>query len=135
MHREMTIPDPALAQAEARLPRWMMGLACAGTVGILLAGYGRFSAGFALGSALSILGYSWLHQAVEVLMSAGQARPAKRVIVKFFLRYPLAFAGVYVFYRTGWLPFAAILAGLFVPAGGVMIEAVVQLRDGLKTQG
>lgn len=68
-------------------------------------------------------------------MSAGQARPAKRVLAKVFVRYPLAFVAVYLFYKTGWLPAAAILAGLFVPAGGVLIEAVVLLRDGLKTQG
>ncbi|MBZ5671720.1 MAG: ATP synthase subunit I [Acidobacteriia bacterium] len=124
-----------LAQAEARLPRWMVGLACAVTMGILLFGHGRFGAGFALGSALAILNYFWLHQAVEALMSAGQARPAKRVLAKFFVRYPLAFVAVYLFYKTGWLPAAAILAGLFVPAGGVLIEAVVLLRDGLKIQG
>jgi hypothetical protein len=124
-----------LAQAEARLPRWMVGLACAGTIGIWLSGHARFSAGFALGSALAILNYFWLHQAVEALMWAGEVRLSKKVIAKFFVRYPLAFAGIYLFYETGWLPFAAILAGLFVPVGGVLIEAVLLLRDGLKTQG
>jgi hypothetical protein len=124
-----------LAQTEARLPRWMVGLACAVTMGVLLSGYARFSAGFALGSALAILNYFWLHQAVEALTSAGEVRPPKRVLAKFFVRYPLAFAAVYLFYRTGWLPATAILAGLFVPVGGVLIEAVVLLRDGFKTQG
>ena len=124
-----------LAQAEARLPRWMAGIAAFGTTGILLAGHVRFSAGFALGSALAILNYFWLHQAVEALMSAGEARPSRWVIAKLFIRYPLAFAGVYLFYKTGWLPFTAILAGFFVPVGGVLIEAVVLLRDGWRTQG
>jgi len=66
-------------------------------------------------------------------MSAGQARPARRVLAKFFLRYPLAFAGVYLFYKTGWLPVEAILAGLFVPVGGVLIEAMAVLRAGWKS--
>jgi hypothetical protein len=123
-----------LTQAEARLPRWMVGLACAATMGILSFGHVRFGAGFALGSALAILGYFWLHQAVETLTSAGQARPPKRVLAKVFVRYPLAFAAVYLFYRTGWLPATAILAGLFVPVGGVLIEAVVLLRDGFKAE-
>jgi hypothetical protein len=48
------------------------------------------------------------------------------------VRYPLAFAAVYFFYKTGWLPFQAILAGLFVPLGGVLIESVALIRDGLK---
>jgi hypothetical protein len=68
-------------------------------------------------------------------MSAGEVRPPKRALAKFFVRYPLAFAAVYLFYRTGWLPATAILAGLFVPVGGVLIEAVVLLRDGLRIQG
>jgi hypothetical protein len=124
-----------LMQAEARLPRWMAGLACAVTLSILSFGHVRFSAGFALGSGLAILNYFWLHQAVEALMSAGEVRVPKVLLAKFFLRYPLAVAAVYLFYRTGWLPVTAILAGLFVPVGGVLIEAAVLLRDGFKTQG
>ena len=112
----------------------MVGLACAVTMGILLFGHARFSAGFALGSALAILSYFWLHQIVEALMSAGQTRPPKRVLAKVFVRYPLAFAAVYLFYRTGWLPATAIVAGLFVPVGGVVIESALLIRHGLKTQ-
>jgi hypothetical protein len=123
-----------LTQAEARLPRWMMGLACAVTVGVLSLGHVRFGAGFAVGAGLAILSYLWLHQAVEALMSAGQVRPPKRVFAKVFVRYPLAFAAVYLFYRTGWLPATAILAGLFVPVGGVLIEGVILIRDGLKAE-
>ncbi len=119
-----------LQRAEARLPRWMAGLAVATTLGILLFGHVRFGVGFAVGSALAILNYHWLHQAVAALMSAGEARPRKRVWAKFFVRYPLVFASVYLFYRTGWLPVAAILAGLFVPVGGVLLEAMILLRDG-----
>jgi hypothetical protein len=122
-----------LTQAEARLPRWMVGLAGAVGIGILLSGHVRFSAGFTLGSGLAILNYLWLHQAIEALMAAGDARPARRVLAKFFFRYPLAFAGVYLFYRTGWLPIVAILAGLFVPVGGVLIEAMALLRAGWRS--
>jgi hypothetical protein len=122
-----------LTQAEARLPRWMAGLAGAVGAGLLLSGHARFSAGFTLGSGLAILNYLWLHQAVKALMSAGEARPARRVLAKFFLRYPLAFAGVYLFYKTRWLPITAILAGLFVPVGGVLIEAVALLRAGWRS--
>jgi hypothetical protein len=122
-----------LTQAEARLPRWMAGLAGVIGVGLLLSGRARFGAGFTLGSGLAILNYLWLHQAVKALMSAGEARPARKVLVKFFLRYPLAFAGVYLFYKTGWLPVTAILAGLFVPVGGVLIEAVTLLRAGWRS--
>lgn len=127
-----TISTIELARAEARLPHWMTAGAFVGALVMLLAGYSRAAAGFAVGSALAILNYFWLHQVVETLMTAGQARVPKRVVAKFAARYPLIFAGVYLFYRTGWLPVVAILAGLFVPVGGILIEAVFQIYEGLR---
>lgn len=96
-------------------------------VAALVAGGARLATGFALGAALAVLNYLWLHHAVEALFSEGHTRMPRRVVAKFAVRYPLAFVAVYLFYRTGWLPFGGILAGLFVPVGGVLIEAVVQL--------
>lgn len=110
----------------------MVACALAGTLAALLAGRASFAAGFALGAALAILNYFWLHQAIETLFSAGRARVPKRVVLKFALRYPLAFGGIYLFYRTGWLPLAGIVAGLFVPVAGILVEAVFQIRDGLR---
>jgi hypothetical protein len=127
-----TIEAPDLARAEARLPRWMVGVAAVSTVAVLAAGHVRIAAGFALGAAVAILNYCWLHQAVVALLGASLARVPRRLILKIAVRYPLAFAGVYLFYRTGWLPFAAVMAGLFVPVGGILIEAVIQIRDGLR---
>ncbi len=128
-----TMPAEDLARAEARLLRWMAACTVAGLVGALLGGQVRFAAGFMMGAALAILNYFWLHQAVEALMKAGQSRPSKFVAAKFLMRYPLAFAAVFVFYRSGGLPFTAILAGLFVPAAGVLIEGAVQLREGFRS--
>jgi ABC-type dipeptide/oligopeptide/nickel transport system permease component len=104
---------------------------CAGTVllAAVASGRGSFAAGFGLGAALAILNYFWLHQAVVGLMTAGQSRPSKWVVAKFLVRYPLAYGAVWVFYKTGWLPFLAILAGLFVPVAGALIEGVIQLRE------
>jgi ATP synthase I chain len=90
----------------------------------------RFAAGLALGAALAVLNYYWLHQAIVALASTGQARVPRLVVAKFALRYPLAIAGLYLLYMTGWLPFAAILAGLFVPVAGVLAEAIVQISAG-----
>jgi len=87
--------------------------------------------GFALGAALGILNYYWLRKAVEVLATAGQIRIPKSVVAKFLVRYPLAFGIVFVFFKTGWLPPMAILAGLFVPVAGVLIEGIIQLGEGL----
>ncbi len=121
-----------LAQAEARLARWMAAWALVGALGVLLAGQVRLAAGFGVGAMLAILNYLWLHQAIESLLAAERVRVPRMLVAKFVIRYPLALAGVYLFYRTGWLPFAAVLAGLFVPVGGVLTEAVVQIREGLR---
>lgn len=129
-----TIQEQDPARAEARLPRWMMALALVCGATALLSGYARVSAGFALGAALAIVNFYWLHGTVTTMFDAGSVRLPKRTVVKFALRYPLAFGAVLFFYRTGWLPFTAILAGLFVPVGGALIEAVFQVCEGWRQQ-
>ena len=126
----MTATD--LKQAEARLPRWMMGLAVLATIAVLLTGHPSFAAGFVLGAAVALVNYFWLHQAVEHLMAASTTRLPRTLIAKFLLRYPLLVAGVYLLYRTGWVSSYGFLAGLFVPVGGVLIESAIQIRDGLR---
>jgi hypothetical protein len=98
---------------------------------ILLCGQYRIAVGFAVGAALGILNYYWLHDAVEVLVKPGQSRIPRSVVAKFLIRYPVAFGLVLVFFKTGWLPPMAILGGLFVPVAGVLIEAIIQLGEGL----
>jgi hypothetical protein len=126
-----TIQTPELARAEARLPRWMMLCGLLALIAILLCRQFMIAIGFALGAALGILNYYWLHKAVEVLAKAGQPRVPKWVLAKFLIRYPLAFGLVFFFFKTGWLPPMSILAGLFVPVAGILIEAIVQLGGGL----
>lgn len=119
-----------LVQAEARLPRWMAGLSILGVLVLLAAGQGRLAAGFAVGAGLGVLNYLWLHQAIETLLATVQPRVPKSVAIRFAVRYPLAFGVVYLFYRTGWLPFTTVLAGLFVPVAAVLIEAGIQVGLG-----
>ncbi len=128
-----TIPALDPARSEARLPRWMAGVAVVSTAAVLATGRVSVAAGFALGAGLAVLNYYWLRQAIAALFDAARVRVPRRLIVKFLVRYPLAFGGVYLFYRTGWFPLGAVLAGLFVPAGGVVIEAVVQVGAGLRS--
>jgi hypothetical protein len=129
-----TIQIPELARAEARMPRWMMLCALLALTIILLCGQFTMAMGFALGAGLGILNYYWLHEAVRVLANGGQSRVPKLLVVKFLLRYPLAFGLVFFFFKTGWLPPMSILAGLFVPVAGLLIEAIVQIGDGLVSQ-
>jgi len=126
-----TIQTPDLARAEARLPRWMALCAVAALIVMLLYRQVMIATGFALGAALGILNYSWLHEAVGALANAGQARIPRLLVAKFLIRYPLAFGLVIFFFKTRWLPPMAILAGLFVPVAGLLIEAIIQIGDGL----
>lgn len=105
----------------------MAALAVAGTAGLLLSAHVRFGVGFATGAIIAILNYLWLHQIVVALVNAGTAKPPKTALAKVVLRYPLLAASVYLFYKTGWLPFTAVLAGFFVPVGGVLVEAITLL--------
>jgi len=108
----------------------MMALAGLAILAAFLAGQPRFAAGFVLGAGLALVNYFWLHQAVEHLMAAGAERLPRFLIAKFLLRYPLVIGGVYLLYRTGWVSLSGLLAGLFVPVGGVLVESLVQIRDG-----
>jgi hypothetical protein len=133
MLRSENIPE--LDRAEARLPQWMTGVAVVATLAVLVSGHLRQAAGFALGATLAIVNYYWLHQVIETLLRTTSARVPKGVLLKFCLRYPLAFAGIYLVYRSRWLSLAAIFAGLFVPVAGALVEAVVQIKNGFRIQG
>jgi hypothetical protein len=126
-----TIQIPDLARAEARLPRWMALCGVVALIVMLLYRQVMIAVGFSLGAALGILNYYWLHEAVGALSKAGQSRIPKLLVAKFLIRYPLAFGLAIFFFKTRWLPPMAILAGLFVPVAGLLIEAIVQIGDGL----
>jgi len=38
---------------------------------------------------------------------------------------------IFVFYRENWLPFEAVLMGLFVPVAGALAESVLQIGSAL----
>ena len=126
-----TIEIPDLARAEARLPRWMAVCGLAALIVMLLCRQVLIAVGFTLGAALGTLNYYWLHEAVGALTKAGQARVPKLLVAKYVIRYPLAFGLVIFFFKTRWLPPMAILAGLFVPVAGLLVEAIVQIGGGL----
>jgi ATP synthase I chain len=105
----------------------MAGITAAGTLAALALGQPRAAGGFALGALIAILGYSWLHQAVVGIMNQGGRRPSRILPGKLLVRYPVAVIAVFIFYRERWLPFEAVLAGLFIPAAGAVAESLYQI--------
>jgi hypothetical protein len=126
------IQAPDLVRAEARMPRWMIAIALVGAVATLLTGHWRVAAGVAVGAALGIMNYLWLHQAIVALLNAEQAGVPKTVVAKMLVRYPLLLAGMFWFCKTGWLPISAIMGGLLVPGAGVLVESLCLIRAGLR---
>ncbi len=129
-----TVNPTALEGAEARLPRWMVAIAGLGIVVFLALGRGLMAAAFALGAGISILGYLWLAQAVKAALNASEQGVPRRVLLNLVLRYPLAFGAVLIFYETHWLPFTGVLAGLFVPFAGALVESLNLLRRLIRTE-
>ena len=129
-----TVNPTALEGAEARLPRWMGAIAGLGILVFLVLGRGMMAVAFALGAGISILGYYWLAKAVKAALNASEKGVPRRVLLNLVLRYPLAFGAVLVFYETHWLPFTGVLAGLFVPFAGALVESLNLLRKLIRTE-
>lgn len=112
---------------ERRLLRWMMALTVPVTAALTVFAGVREGAGFALGAAIAMVGFHWLAGAVRAALDAASLGHAKRIWVTFLLRYPLALGIVLLVYETHWLPLIAVLAGMFVPVGGAILESLFQL--------
>jgi hypothetical protein len=102
----------------------MGSLAGLGILVFLVLGQARMAGAFAVGAGISILGYHWLAQAVKAALNAVEGSVPKRVLLNLVLRYPIAFGAVLIFYETHWLPFTGVLAGLFVPVAGTLVESL-----------
>jgi small-conductance mechanosensitive channel len=83
--------------------------------------------GFAVGAGISWLNYRWLTRIVNALGRGGRHPARGRVAVLAGLRYLILGLGAYVILRFSKISVAAALAGLFVPAGAVMLEMLYQL--------
>jgi ATP synthase I chain len=119
--------------AAQRLPRWMIAVAVAGSIIAAALDGANLAAGFAVGSAAAIIAYWWLHRALEGALSSGQPRLPLSAVVKLAARYPLLIGVVALFYRTGWLAPRAVMAGLFVPLAGALVECVLLAAEALRT--
>jgi ATP synthase I chain len=109
----------------------MASIAAATATGVMIAGRFSFAAGFAVGAAISTLAYLWLHEAVAHALARGESATPKGMVFKLVIRYPLAVGIVFLFYRMEWLPFTAILLGLFVPVAGATGECLLLAAEAL----
>ena len=130
----MAEPDSLYVVAEQRIEWLTLALGLAAALLALIVWGARSGGGVLLGAALAWLNFHWLKQGVNALVkiSTAQAgaehpRVPRSVYVKFFGRYALLLAVVYVILSRSWLPVAAVVGGLFAVVAAVMIELIWEL--------
>ena len=121
-----------LPEIRVRMLRWMVGLSILGVVVILADGRFQVALAFAIGAALGVLNFYWLWQTGLVLMEVQTARVPRMTVLLIILRYPLAFAGLFIIYYNRWLSPLPVIAGLLVPGGGVLVESLLLVRKDLR---
>lgn len=132
-----TAADPQAefaARAERRIARGTLLLGATVAAAAALAGQGRIATGLAAGALLAWLNFRWLEQAVDALVrvsTAGPEGPAPRIspwlYVKFFARYGLLGAALYVMVARFAVPAWSLVVGLLALGAAAMLESVRQL--------
>jgi len=96
----------------------------------------KMSAGFLVGGLIAVFNFSVLKRtvsAVGVVVAEGKAtRSVKRQVFKFFFRYVLLAAVVYVIFKSSAVSVYGLFIGLFLPVGAILIEAVYELYGALR---
>jgi hypothetical protein len=133
----MAEQDSIYVAAEHRIEWMTLAFGLAGALFVLARWGWRPGAGVALGAALAWLNFRWLKQGVNALVmistaqaNSGNARVPMSVYAKFFGRFALLLAVVYVILSRSLLPVAAVLGGLFAVVAAVMIELMWELVHG-----
>ena len=98
--------------------------------------FGRFPAlGFVLGCVIAYLNFQWLKSGVSGLAdratNSGKAQSGKGIIGRFLLRYVLLGVGAYAILTSFPASLRGLFAGLFLPVGAIVCEAVYELYAGI----
>jgi len=122
------------AEVYRRLVTIMALLVIAGTI---MAGiwYGLLMAvTFFVGSVIAVLNFHWLKHTIEALGGRlpSRARAAWGVVFRFLLRYFLIAAAAYVIVKSTTNISYGFFAGLAIPAGAIMVEAMYETYRALR---
>ena len=130
-----TPADTFYAGALDRIRNSMIGLAL-----VLSAGawwkFGQFAAlGFLLGCVIAYLNFHWLKSGVSGLTDrvthTGKAQSGKGIIARFLLRYVLLGSAAYVILTSFPGSLRGLFAGLFLPVGAIVCEALYEIYAGI----
>lgn len=140
----MTAPETAEErQAEAaaaaifrRILLSMVALLIAG-VPVLWLQFGKgMAVSFLIGGAISLINFYWLKKTLAALVDAvalaGKRRSAAGIVFRFVLRYLLIAVAAYAIFKSSELSMYGLCAGLSLPVGAVLIEAVYTVFGALR---
>ena len=96
---------------------------------------GRAAAGFLLGCIIAYLNFQWLKSGVSVLAdkvtNTGKRQSGKATVARFLLRYALLGLAAYAILTSFPASLRGLFAGLFLPVGAIVCEAVYEIYTAL----
>ncbi len=120
-----------------RLVRMMVALALAGTASICVRYGGATALVFLAGAFIAILNFHWLKRTLDAiserLQVTGTRPSAWGIVFRFVLRYVLIAAGAYVIFKSTASNLYGFFAGLLVPMGAILMEAVYETYRALRS--
>jgi hypothetical protein len=91
---------------------------------------------FLAGSAIAFVNFYWLRRTVEALgervVNTGMRQSSSGVVTRFLLRYALIAVAAYGIFRSSADSVYGLFAGLFLPVGAILIEAVYATYGALR---
>jgi hypothetical protein len=91
---------------------------------------GRAALGFLLGAVVAYLNFQWLKSVVSGLAdevtNTGKAQSGKGIVARFLLRYALLGVAAYAILTSFPASLWGLFAGLFLPVGAIVCEAVYE---------
>jgi len=130
-----TTAEAFYSGALRRIPRFMIGLALVFSLGIWLRYGWRIALGFFCGSAIAYLNFYWLERVVNALAdratSSGERQSSGGIVFRFLVRYFLMAAAGYAIFTVSPASLYGLLAGLFLPVGGIACEAAYEVYAAL----
>ena len=119
-----------------RLVGIMVALAGAGTAVAAFAFHPAMALGFFIGCLIAILNFHWLKRTVEAMggrLSSSSRGATWGVVLRFLLRYVLIAVAAYVILKSTTNSLYGFFAGLALPAGAILIEALYEVYRFLRT--
>ena len=128
--------DKFYSGAYGRIVHFMLVLGVIATVAVWLRFGATVAAGFVVGCLIALVNFHWLKRVVSALSdrvtATGQRQSSKGVVLRFLLRYFLIALAAYAIFKISSQSLYGLLAGLFLPVGAILMEAVYELYAALR---